>query len=350
MSDPVFFVPSRRFTVAEVAALTGAGLSDPSHADIEISGIASVTEGGTGKLVYADGQRFAPLLAGLNAAAVLCPAELASSVPRQVAALSVARPQAAFAQVARLLFPSAASPRGFTGEIGVSAAAHVDPSAVIEPGATVEAGALVGAGAAIGSGTVVCANAIVAASCQIGRDCYIGPSAVVECALLGNRVVIHGGAMIGRAGFGFVGGRDGPERIPQIGRVVIQDNVEIGANTTVDRGAIGDTVIGEGTKIDNLVQVAHNVRIGRGCIIAGHCGLSGSVVLGDNVMLGGRVGIADHMVVGSGAQIGAAAGVMNDIPPGERWVGSPAVPMREFFRQVAAMRAMGRKGKGGADD
>lgn len=349
MADPVFFVPARRFSVAEVADITGAALRDPSHAHIEISGIAPLMDGGEGKLVFVDGQRFASLLPGLKAAAVLCPQDLAAGVPETVAALVVRKPQAAFAQIATLLFPEAVNPVGMTGEAGVSADARVDPTAHVEPGAVIEAGAVIGAGAAIGSGTTVCANAVVGASCQIGRDCYIGPSAVVQCALLGNRVIIHGGAQIGRAGFGFAAGPRGPQRIPQIGRVVIQDDVEIGCNTTVDRGAMDDTVIGEGTKIDNLVQVAHNVRIGRRCIVAGHCGLSGSVVLGDNVMLGGRVGIADHIVVGAGAQIGASAGVMNDIPAGERWVGSPAVPMREFFRQVAAMRAMGRGKKGGMD-
>ena len=219
-------------------------------------------------------------------------------------------------------------------------------SARLEPGVIVEAGAVVGAGAAIGSGTIIAPNAIVGRSCQIGRDCYIGPSACVQYALLGDRVIVHGGAMIGQDGFGFVAGAGGPERMPQIGRVVLQDNVEIGANTTVDRGAMADTVIGEGTKIDNLVQVAHNVRIGRGCVVAGHCGLSGSVTLGDGVMLGGRVGIADHVTIGSRVQIAAASGVMNDIPDGERWAGAPAMPMRDFFRQVSAIKTLSKVRKG----
>jgi UDP-3-O-[3-hydroxymyristoyl] glucosamine N-acyltransferase len=129
--------------------------------------------------------------------------------------------------------------------------------------------------------------------------------------------------------------------------VVIQDDVEIGANTTVDRGAMADTVIGEGTKVDNLVQIAHNVRIGRGCIIAGHCGLSGSVVLGDFVMLGGRVGLADHITIGAGAQIAAGSGLMDDVPPGQRWAGLPAVPIRDHFRQVSMLRSLAKNRKGG---
>ena len=147
---------------------------------------------------------------------------------------------------------------------------------------------MIGPLAAIGAGTIVAPNAVIGRFCQIGRDCYVGPGASIQYALIGNRVIIHAGAKIGQDGFGFVAGARGPERIPQIGRVVIQDDVEIGANTTIDRGAMADTIIGEGTKIDNLVQIAHNVRIGRGCIIAGHCGISGSVTMGDYVMLGGR--------------------------------------------------------------
>jgi len=192
----------------------------------------------------------------------------------------------------------------------------------------------------------VAPNAVIGRHCRIGRDSYVGPGASLQYALVGNRVIIHGGARIGQDGFGFVPGAKGPERVPQIGRVVIQDDVEIGSNTTVDRGAMADTVIGEGTKIDNLVQIAHNVRIGRGCIIAGHCGLSGSVTLGDFVMLGGRVGIADHITVGDRAQVAASSGLMYDIPAGERWAGMPAQPMRDFFRELSAIRAFTKHGRG----
>lgn len=349
MSDPVFFVPSRRYSALEVANLTGATLLDPSHAGVEISSIASAADGRDGALVFIEGRRNAALAAAARAAAILCTSDVVDRIPEGIAILVTPRPQAAFAQIGRLLYPSAASPRAITGETGVSPRAFVDPTATLEEGAVVEAGAVVGARAAIGSGTIIAPNAIVGPHCQIGRDCYVGPSASIQCALIGNRVVILGGAMIGQDGFGFVAGAAGPERVPQIGRVIIQDDVEIGTNTTIDRGALADTIIGEGTKIDNLVQVAHNVRIGRGCIIAGHCGLSGSVTLGDNVMLGGRVGIADHITVGSRAQIGAAAGVMNDIPEGQRWVGAPAVPLRDFFRQVAAVQALAKTKQGEAN-
>lgn len=349
MTDPVFFAPSRRYSAAEVATLTGARLVNPRHASTEIRTIASAAEGGEGALVYVQGRRNAALAERAHAAAILCTADVADSVPEGVAVLVTPQPQAAFALVGRLLYPAAASPAPLTGEGGISPHAMIDPSARLEAGVVVEAGAVIGPDAAIGGGTVIGPNAVVGRSCRIGRGCYVGPSASIQSALIGDRVVVKAGARIGQDGFGFVPGPKGPERIPQIGRVVIQDDVEIGTNTTVDRGAMGDTVIGEGTKIDNLVQVAHNVRIGRGCVIAGHCGLSGSVTLGDNVMLGGGVGIADHVTVGARAQVGAAAGVMRDIPEGQRWVGAPAVPMRDFFRQVAAVQALAKSKQGDAD-
>jgi len=346
MTDPVFFVPSRRYTVGEVANLTGAVLADSGHSHIVIETLAPASEGGEGALVFVEGKRNFALMQALKAAAIICPPEAAGMAPADVAVLVHSRPQQAFALVGRLLFPVAATPGPMTSETGVSPGAHVDPTAHIEEGAIIEAGAVIGPRVGIGRGTVVAPNATIGQSCQIGRDGYIGPNASVQYALVGNRVIVHGGAKIGQDGFGFVPGAKGPERMPQIGRVVIQDDVEIGANSTVDRGAMSYTVIGEGTKIDNLVQIGHNVRIGRGCIIAGHCGLSGSVTLGDFVMLGGRVGVADHVSIGTGAQVAASSGLMHDIPSGERWAGLPAQPTREFFRELSLIRSLAKSKKG----
>ncbi|RLP23437.1 UDP-3-O-(3-hydroxymyristoyl)glucosamine N-acyltransferase [Mesorhizobium sp. YM1C-6-2] len=350
MTEPVFFVPTRRYTAAEVANLAGAELVDPAHSDIEISGIASASEGGEGMLVYVEGRNNARLAESVEAAAIFCTADVAPKVRPGVAVLVTRKPQSAFAMIGRLMFPAAASPGPLTGETGISAGAHVDPSARIEPGVIVEAGAVIGPGVAIGSGTIVAPNAVIGKSCQIGRDCYVGPGASLQATLAGNRVIIHAGARIGQDGFGFTAGASGPERIPQIGRVVIQDNVEIGANATVDRGALADTVIGENTKIDNLVQIAHNVRIGRNCLIAGLVGISGSVTVEDNVVMGGGVGIADHLTIGTGAQLAAGSGFMDNVPAGEIWAGYPAEPMARMMRAVVALRrlASGRlkQGKG----
>lgn len=342
MSDPVFFAPSRRFTAGEIAALTGAELRTPEFADNIVTGLAPADRGGTGTLVFVEGRRNAGLIAGVEASVLLCSADIAPSAGNGIAVLVSSHPQRDFATVGRLMFPAASRPGPVTGETGISPAAHIHPQALVEAGAIVEAGAVIGPDAQVGSGTVIAPNAVIGPSCRIGRDGYVGPGVTIQHALLGNRVIVHAGARIGQDGFGYVLGRAGLEKMPQLARVVVQDDVEIGANTTIDRGTLSDTVIGEGTKIDNLVQIAHNVRIGRSCVLAAHCGLSGSVTLGDGVMLGGRVGIADHLTIGSLAQVAAAAGVMTDIPAGERWGGMPAQPMKEMMREIALVRSMAR--------
>lgn len=351
MTDPVFFAPSRRFTVTEVATLTGSTLLDSDYSDVAIDSLASAVDGNEKALVFVEGKRNFALMRTLKAAAVLCPAEAVDMAPAGIAVLVNPRPQQAFALIGRLLFPTAAIPGPMTGEKGISPSAHIDPTAQVEEGAIIEAGAVVGPGAGIGRGTVVAPNAVIGPSCQVGRDSYIGPGVSIQCALIGNRVIVHGGARIGQDGFGFVGGAKGPERVPQIGRVIIQDDVEIGANSTVDRGTMSDTIIGEGTKIDNLVQIAHNVVIGRNCIIAGLSGISGSVTLGDNVTMGGGVGLADHLTIGSGAKLAARSGFMTNVPAGEVWAGYPAQPMTETMRGIATLRKLARtRQRGGNDD
>lgn len=342
MSDIEFFVPARRYTAAEIAMLTGAEMKTLELADVQVSSIAAATAGGDGTLVFVEGKRNIGLMEGLVAAAVLCTPDLVEKAPAGIAVLVTQRPQYAFAMVGRLLYPDAASPAAMTGETGISPGAHVDPTASLEPGVVVEAGAVVSPGVAIGTGTIIAPNAVVGRLCRIGRNCYVGPNAVVQYALLGDRVIVHAGAKIGQDGFGFTFGKAGPERIPQIGRVIIQDDVEIGANSAIDRGALADTVIGENTKIDNLVQVAHNVRIGRNCVIAGLTGISGSVTFGDNVMVAGGVGIADHLAIGSGAQLAARSGFMHDVPAGEIWAGYPAKPIGQAMREVAALAKLAK--------
>jgi len=223
----------------------------------------------------------------------------------------------------------------------------VDASAKLEDGVVVEAGAIIGAGAEIGAGSVVGAGAAIGAGTRIGRQCHIGHAATVQHALIGNHVIIHPGVRIGQDGFGYTPGPRGLEKIPQIGRVIIQDYVEIGANTAIDRGALDDTVIGEGTKIDNLVQIAHNVRIGRHCVIVAQVGIAGSTTLGDGVMIGGASGINGHVTIGDGAQLAALSGVAGDVPAGALWGGQPARPMRGFLLDAAAAnaRAFGKIGK-----
>lgn len=351
MTDPVFFEPSRRFTAGEVAALTGAELADPDMADAEIVGVAGLDEGSDDKLVFVESKRQAASVTNISAAALLCPPGLDLDVPAGIAVLLTERPRAAFAQIAGLLFPPSVKPLAMTGETGISPSAHVSPDARLEEDVIVEAGAVIGAGVAIGKGSIIAPNAVIGSNCRIGRGCYIGAGATLQFALLGDRVVIGPGSRIGQDGFGYFPGADGLEKVPQLGRVVVQDRVDIGANTTIDRGALSDTVIGEGTKIDNLVQIAHNCQIGRHCVIAGQVGLSGSVRIGDGAMLGGGAGIADHVTIGAGAAIAASGGVMHDIPPRERWGGTPARPIKQLFREQLALRKLaGSRTTGKTDD
>lgn len=345
MADTMFFTPSRRMTVAEIAAFTGALLHQADLASVPVERLAALGHSGPGALTFMEGKKHLADLKGLVAAAIFCSEELKDKIPAGVAVLVTGSPHRDFAAVARILYHSSVKPVSLLGETGVSPQAFVHPSAKLEQGVTVEAGAAIGKNVELGRGTLVSATAVIAENCKIGRDCYIGPGVSVQYALIGDRVNLHAGVCIGQDGFGYVPGQAGVEKVPQLGYVVIQDDVEIGANTTVDRGALRATMIGEGTKIDNLVQIAHNVRIGRFCLIAAHCGISGSCIIGDMTQLGGRVGLADHLVIGSGVQVAAASGVMNDIPDGEKWGGIPARPFKQWFREVAALRSIGRPGR-----
>jgi len=240
--------------------------------------------------------------------------------------------------VARRLFEDSLRPSSLFEADGVPSTAAIHPSAQVAIGVTIDPGAVIGPRAWIGAGTVIGANAVIGADVRIGRDCSIGPGVSIIHSIVGNSVIAHPGCRIGQDGFRYLPGANGHTKVPQLGRVIVGDNVEIGAGTTIDRGGNGDTTIGEGTKIDNLVHIAHNVTIGRHCIIAGQCGLAGSVTLGDRVMLGGQVGIADHLMIGDGAMIGAKSGVVCNVPPGEKWFGYPALPGRGFLRAMAVLR------------
>ena len=211
---------------------------------------------------------------------------------------------------------------------------------------TIDPGAVIGPQAEIGSGTLIAANAVIGPGVRIGRDCAVGAGTSITHALVGDRVIIHAGCRIGQDGFGFLMGAGGHLKVPQIGRVIIQDDVEIGAGTTIDRGAIRDTVIGEGTKIDNLVQIGHNVVIGRHCVIVAQTGISGSSTLEDFVALGARVGVTNHVTIGEGAQIAAISIVGGDVPPGARWGGTPAKPVKQWLREVKVLERLAQNRRG----
>jgi UDP-3-O-[3-hydroxymyristoyl] glucosamine N-acyltransferase len=339
---PDFFPTSRALTVAEIAALTGATPRPGTALDGRIADIAPLDRARAADISFLDNAKYLDALAATRAGACLLAPRFAAAAPERLAVLVVREPYRAFVAVARALFPSALRPSSLFGTTGRSADARVHASARIEAGVTIDPLALIGPDAEIGAGTLIGAGAVIGPGVAIGRDCAVGAGATIVHALIGDRVIIHAGARIGQDGFGYLPSPRGHQKIPQTRRVIIQDDVEIGANTTIDRGSTRDTVIGEGTKIDNLVQIAHNVSIGRHCLIAGQTGISGSAQVGDFVMMGGQVGLADHVTIGSGAMLGAQSGYMADVPAGARFVGSPAQPVREFMKSVAVLRKLTR--------
>ena len=349
MMEPQFFAPGAGLTAGEIAALTGAELRPGADLERRVTGIAPLDRAGPADLAFLDDAKLADQLASTGAGICLLSKRFADRAPAHLTLLVVRAPFRAFVIATRALFPSSLRPAALSDRSGVAQGAIVDPSARLENGVTVDFGAIVGGRVEIGAGTLIGANSVIGADVRIGRNCAIGAGATVYHALIGDRVIVHPGARIGQDGFGFVPGANGHLKVPQVGRVIIQDDVEVGANTTIDRGSISDTVIGEGTKIDNLVQIAHNVTVGRHCFLAGQVGISGSVTLEDYVMLGGQAGVVDHIVIGEGAQIAAKAAVMmGNVPAGAKMFGIPARPKREVFREMLALARLARMRQAGA--
>ncbi len=346
MEHPGFFDRAGPFPLADVARAAGATIAADADLHLLIDDVRPLSEAGHNHVSFIDNnKKYLAQLATTMAGACLVAPQLAERLPKTTAALVTAQPYHGFARALHLFYPQSLQPM-----VARAGAPPVDPSALLEDGVIIEPGAIVGPEAQIGRGTRIAANAVVGARVTIGRDSYVGALATVTHALVGDRVIIHSGVRIGQDGFGFAMSKTSHLKVPQIGRVIIQDDVEIGANTTIDRGALKDTIIGEGSKIDNLVQIGHNVVMGRHCVIVAMTGISGSAELGDFVVMGGQSGSVGHIKIGNGAQIGGASHATHDVPAGARMLGTPAKPLRDQAREYALLKRLVEQTKGGRGD
>ncbi len=301
---------------------------------IQVTGVDELAHAGPGHIALAANRKYAAALSETKAGVVVIGRALRDKVPAGTLALVADDPHGAFADILDHLYPddTRAILRKLTDEAGATPVLEAD--VVISPGA------VIGRGAEIGAGTIIGPNAVIGAGVAIGRNAVIGANVTIECSYIGNNVVVHSGARIGCEGFGWLDHGRTNRKIPQLGRVIVQDRVEIGANSTIDRGALGDTVIGEGTKIDNLVQIGHNCQIGRNCLVAAMSGLSGTTNLDDGVLMGGGTGTSGHLTIGAGTVVHGRAAVTKDWPAGSKIAGAPAQDIRDFWRETAALRRL----------
>lgn len=336
MADPRFYDNRGPFSVADLAARLA--ISVDGATDTQVFDVASLRGASPSHLTYCSDTKSARGLNSSQAGFCIISQELAPQAPERMRLFISRDPLLAFAQAASLFYPEHAA-QSFAQESPVHPTASIGEDVILGPGAAI------GPDAEIGDRTRIGPNAVIGRGVRIGLDCDIGPNVTVACSYLGDGITVLPGAQIGQSGFGFASSACGHVKIPQLGRVIVQDGVEIGACTTIDRGALGDTVIGEGTKIDNLVQIGHNCHIGRHCVIVSQVGISGSCKLGDFVVLAGQVGIADHITVGDGARLAARSGIIADLTGGQDYGGAPAVPVKQWRRQIAAIARLGRPPK-----
>ncbi|MEI8295242.1 MAG: UDP-3-O-(3-hydroxymyristoyl)glucosamine N-acyltransferase [Alphaproteobacteria bacterium] len=335
MADPRFYKKQGPFTLKELVSIGGEPIAGTYDDAVLIDDVASLEHAQAGQLTYCDNKKHIDHLAACQARAVLIAPALADVVPAHVMALIVKRPRRAFALMAQCFYPDSSLPQPM-----IAATAVIHPTATLGTGCCIDDYAIIGAGVSIGPSCHVGAHVCIGDGVQLGQGCRIEPFVNVQYALIGDFVTIQSGTKIGQAGFGFDMDESGFISIPQVGRVIIEDNVGIGANTTIDRGSGADTVIGAGSRIDNLVQIAHNVVLGKNCVLVAQVGIAGSTCLGNFVIAAGQVGIADHLKIGDGVRIAAQSGLMRDVEAGKTIAGSPAIAVRDWHRQTVMLQRL----------
>ena len=348
MADPRFYDNRGPYTLAEVCAEAGVGLPAGTDGSAKIDDLASLSGAAATHLTFFTGEGAATEFAQTAAGFCFVPAKTRKAVeaPTRLATIPCPSVQHAFAAAANLFYPESNLDDWSQQRMPVDPSAEIGERVVLGPGV------VVGPHAQIGDGTRIAPNTVIGRGVAIGRGCEIASNVSISHAYLGDQLLILPGAQIGQPGFGFAGGAQGHVKIPQLGRVIVQDKVEIGACVTIDRGALGDTVIGEGTKIDNLVQIGHNVHVGRHCVFVGQAGVAGSVMLGDFVVLSGQVAVADHARIGSGARLAGRAAVVpgQELEGGRDYGGLPAKPVRDWLRELHAVAALAKKPKRDSHD
>lgn len=337
MADPRFFTLAGPFTLERLAAVSGAEMAPGCDPAREIRDVAPLETAGPGQISFLDNKKYVEAFSASRAEACIVHPDLAGRAPAGMALLLSRQPYRGYALIAQAFYPGPAA------AAGIAPSAVVDPAAVIGEGVEIAAGAVVEAGARIGARCRIGPNAVIGRNVEIGEDTVVGACASISHALVGARCYLYPGVRIGQDGFGFAMGFDRHVRVPQLGRVIIGDDVEVGANSTIDRGAGPDTVIGRGCMIDNLVQIGHNVHLGEGCVVVAQAGVSGSTKVDHHAVLAAQSGIAGHLKIGAGARVAAQSGVMRDVPPRGEVAGSPAMPIKQHFRQVATLMHLARK-------
>lgn len=334
MADPRFFIKAAPKTLGELAQLTGAEIGSGSASDYVIHDVGALDSAGKSQISFLDNVKYKDAFTVTGAGACIVSPEAVAIAPAGIHLLISKNPYKTYALVAQAFYQDTLP------AARISSSARVHESVVMGKGCVIDDNAVIAEGVALSDGVWVGPNAVIGRNVIIGSHTRIGANAVVSHAHIGSNVRIYPGACIGQDGFGFAIDPAGHVKVPQLGRVIIHDSVEVGANTTIDRGSGPDTVIGQGTWIDNLVQIGHNVQIGRGCVIAGQAGISGSTVLEDFIVLAGQVGLAGHLHIGRGARIGAKSGILRDVPAGSALMGYPGLPIKQFYKQVAYLNRL----------